>query len=99
MAARTGELEKLRRYDETVVPLALETYGRLGPRSEIGLRQIATSLASSSTMSNFKYGKDLLAYWRCDVERTLLWNMADIVLLSFGHSTGVNAIRRGHSQV
>ena len=95
VAAREGELERLSRYDDTVVPLSLETYGRLGPNSETRMRQLTATIASSDVMSRFACGRDFLAHWRCEIERTLLWNMADIVLISFGHVSGINAARRG----
>ena len=39
VAASDGELEKLTTYDDSVVPLSLETYGRRGYTSQRKLRE------------------------------------------------------------
>ena len=84
VAAMQGEQEKLRRYGPSVRPVALETYGRMGYKSMTCLQQLASTISSSSTFSRFRSGADLVAAWRCELERTLCWNIADVTLLSIG---------------
>ncbi len=94
VAAADGEGEKLSRYGPTVMPISLETYGRMGPSSIAGVRQLAGVLSTSAGFVNFRTGSDLLAALRGEIERTLLWNIADITLLSLGGASRVRAPRR-----
>ena len=94
VAAADGEFEKHERYGQDVVPVALETYGRLGHESQRGLRQLALSAAQRSYGAVATSGYTLYARWRLDLERILLHELADVALLSFGHASGVHASRR-----
>eukprot|EP00973_Karenia_brevis_P071865 9986860-Karenia_brevis.AAC.1 len=51
VAAKEGEVDKACRYDATVTPLSLETYGRVGVASMDGLRRLA-SLVSAHMRGN-----------------------------------------------
>ena len=61
VAAKDGELEKCSRYDASVTPISLETYGRLGVASMAGLRQLALAMDPASTLGSFQSPRDLLA--------------------------------------
>ena len=97
VAARDGELEKQWRYDSSVVPIAFETYGRLGTTSCSRLWDVITNIASTSFFLSFRNGRELLSKLKADVERALLSNIADITLLSFGHASATQAERRKRS--
>ena len=68
-AARDGELGKLLRYGPEVMPLALETYGRMGRASMDRLRELAATLSSVSVRSVYRNGAALLSAIRGEVER------------------------------
>jgi len=93
-AAMQGEQEKLARYGPSVQPIALETYGRMGYKSIECLRQLVSTISSTTIFTRFRSGADLMATLRCDIERTLCWNIADITLLSIGRWSRVRASAR-----
>jgi len=92
-ASSDGELEKYERYGQEVTTVSYETYGRLGRDSQIGLRQLAHAASLHSVRARGVTAGQLYARWRLELERILLYETADIVLLSLGHSTGVHARR------
>jgi len=92
-AARDGELGKLLRYGPQVMPLAFETYGRLGRQSADRLKQLVATVSSTSVRSCFRDGGALLSAVRRNLERALLFNIADVTLLSLGHTGGFHAAR------
>ena len=51
VAAKDGEVEKQYRYDSSVSPVSLETYGRMGPASMDALRKLARHPRPASHMS------------------------------------------------
>eukprot|EP00973_Karenia_brevis_P033661 4641930-Karenia_brevis.AAC.1 len=78
-------MEKCNRYDASVTPLALETYGRMGVASMSGLRRFSSTVSAHAVKSGFlRQPRGLLAALRLDIERTLLWNIADTALQSLG---------------
>ena len=89
VAAEQGERDKLYRYGDSVTPIALETYGRMGKKSIEGLRQIVNLASTATGFSRFRTGGDLLATLRYELEAALIWNIADIALLSLGASSRV----------
>ena len=77
-----GAKEKFDLYGPAVLPLAFESYGRIGAA---GLRTIATlavaaasSAFSPATSSRFQH------LWRAACERALLYASADVALLALG---------------
>ena len=86
IAADEGESDKLNRYGRSVLPLALETYGRLGHKSLHTVTFFANHVVPTTVASCFHRGSDLIAALRLDLERSLLWRIADVTLLSIWHS-------------
>jgi len=93
IAAKGGETDKLERYGVEVLPLSFEPYGRLGPSSMRALRTLAMNAASHLSFTVSVSGHRLYGNWRAQLERTLLFEMADVVLLALGHNTGLFARR------
>ena len=89
VAAREGENDKHARYGPSVLPVALETYGRMGRTSLQAVNQLANQVVAASASSRFHCGSDFVAALRCELERALFWNIADITLLSLGRSCQV----------
>jgi hypothetical protein len=89
VAARDGEKDKHARYGSSVLPIALETYGRMGEKSLEAVNQLANQVVAATASSRFHRGSDFVAALRCELERALFWNIADITLLSLGHSCQV----------
>ena len=90
-AADDGELEKYERYGSAVTPISFETYGRMGVRSQAGLMSIAAVAAGRSHREIAAAA--LYANWRLELERILLFEQADITLLSYGTSSGFHSLR------
>ena len=93
VAAADGELEKLTRYGSQVSAVSFETYGRLGAVSQANLRH-AADIAASRGGTRGRSGAELYAQWRLALERSLSAAIADVTLLSLGHSAGPMARRR-----
>ena len=94
VAAKGGEFDKLERYGHNVLPLSFEPYGRLGADSIKSLRTLALA---GSTFCNSPGGipaASRYGNWRAELERVLVFETADVVLLSLGHSSGLHALRR-----
>ena len=89
VAAGEVEKDKHTRYGSSVLPLALETYCRMGRKSMQSVNQLANQTVAASIGCKFHRGSDFIAMLRCELERTLLWNIADITLLSLGHTCQV----------
>eukprot|EP00973_Karenia_brevis_P022584 3108021-Karenia_brevis.AAC.1 len=77
VAAKDGEMEKLARYGSPVMPLAFETYGRLGIQSQQQLRNLAEGVPSHFNHASGYSGSSLYACWRLELERTLTREIAD----------------------
>ena len=88
-AAGQGENDKHTRYGSSVLPVALETYGRMGRKSLLTVGLLANQVVAATAASRFHSGSDFVAALRCELERALFWNIADITLLSLGHSCQV----------
>ena len=72
-----------------MLPVALETYGRMGRKSLGTVNFLANQLVSGTVASRFHCTADLVAALRYELELALLWNIADITLLSVGHHSQV----------
>ncbi len=102
-AAKSGCLDKDERYGTNcVVPLSYETYGRLDERSCAELRAVCAAAArcnnaSTAAGTNKLTGAEAYNKVRRGLERTLLWEQADTMIRSIGHTaaSGPNARRGG----
>ena len=81
-AAESGERWKIQRYGGEVAPLALETYGRLGPRSTVALEHAAREAVLFGT-AVLPPGL-LLRRWRQDLDLAFAFAQADAVLSAKG---------------
>ena len=93
VAAQVGEREKSERYGLDVLPLSFEPYGRMGVNSACALRTLALNAATFYNSAHGETPRRLYSKWRAALERTLAFEIADVVLLSLGHSSGVHALR------
>ena len=78
-AAMGGESDKARRYGNGVLPLAFETYGRLGPLSLLTLQTLADAAAVAGQVNTRR-----LTGWRRHLERAVIWSGAESTLLAYG---------------
>ena len=78
-AARTGEADKFRRYDASVLPLVFECGGRLGVAS----RESLVSIVSTAAAARLCHPSSV-ASWRSRCERAVLWATADVALRASG---------------
>jgi hypothetical protein len=97
VAAKGGEFDKLERYGQQVLPLSFEPYGCLGPASIKALRTLALGGAVFMNNAAGIPATNQYSRWRAALERTLVFEIADVVLLSLGHSSGIHAVRRRRS--
>ena len=68
--------------------MCVESFGRFGPLRISNLQQMA---ADFEGRTQFKRPlRRLYSRWRLSLERSLLFQMADIMLLSLGHSSGLH---------
>ncbi len=99
-AAKLGCLDKDERYGAgCVVPISMETYGRMSQRSCGELRAVCATAARTNNMttSSGAYRMTGAAAYnkvRKALERTLLWEQADTVMRSIGHTTTTGAYLR-----
>ena len=93
-AARAGEQEKEKRYGGAAMPLAFETLGRLGVESQRALERLA-QLAREHAAEQVGQGRRLVASWRLELERQLVWAEADILLVAVGDQTSMPTFARG----
>ncbi len=96
-AAKLGCLDKDERYGSgCVVPISMETYGRMTQRSCGELRAVCSTAARTNNMSTASgtyrmTGTDAYNKARKALERTLLWEQADTVICCIGHTTTTGA--------
>ena len=83
--AQLGEDDKGRRYGAQVMPIALESYGRMNKESRHNLRQLAWDAAVVQTRAIDKSAADIDAEWRVKLERTMMIELADVALSCMGH--------------
>ena len=79
VAAAQGEREKFDRYGDKVVPLVLESLGRMGSTSRLGLQRLlrtASCLGAS--------GAGAVNKWRAALEKAVLFAVADNSLMAMG---------------
>ena len=83
LAAKSGESAKLSRYGDTVLPLAFESHGRLGPKS-IGTLDTLAAWAATSVPWRMLDEKAIVRRWRSSLEVVLLHEKADLLVQSLG---------------
>ncbi len=99
-AARSGCVDKDERYGmNRVVPVALETYGRMDSRSCAELRAVCAAAARCNSLSTASgcprvTGAEAYNQVRKAIERTLLWEQADTMICSIGQTTAGAAYTR-----
>ena len=91
VAAAVGVADKCSRYGPSVICLSFETFGRLDASSCELLQQMASDF--ENRCSARLPCRRLYERWRASLERALYFEMADIVLLSLGHSSGLHRRR------
>ena len=79
VAAQSGEKLKADRYGDAVMPLVMETLGRLGADSADSLRRL---LRYAATLG--KVGPGAISKWRSTLERAVLFAVAENSLLAMG---------------
>ena len=82
--ARQGERDKNTRYGDQAMALAFESYGRMTQVSRKNLRQIAWDAAIMQTRSRDRPAAVIYSEWRLKLERTLVLELADVVLQCLG---------------
>ena len=88
-------MDKLNRYGPQVVPVAYETYGRLGNRSDQGLRELAAMVVQHAQAVGGSPPRRLFAKWRLDLERALAFGIADTTLQCLGRGYVAGGRARG----
>ena len=83
MAAR-GEKDKDTRYGPEVMPLAWESYGRLGEESVACMRQLAWDAAGVHNRGVLKSAALLYSEWRLKLEMILILETTDVALCCLG---------------
>ena len=78
-AASTAEQEKHKRYGGAVLPLVMESFGRMGCEGVATLRALVASGAAAGRSSPFAYAR-----WRVQLERATLQAEADTHLRALG---------------
>ena len=99
VAASDGELEKILRYGLEVAPLAVETYGRMGPASIRCLRHAANAVGQHLHGLGRQPGRAMYSQWRYQLEATLLREIADVTLAALGQHSGLLGARRSGAGV
>ena len=82
VAAASAERRKATRYGPEVMPLSIESHGRLGPQSLIALEAIARQASAYGT-AKVPPAK-LVQRWRADIELALYFTLADTMLQARG---------------
>ena len=95
VAAAAGEQDKLDRYGSTVWPLSFESFGRLGADSITHLHNIAADFIQPGSRRTVAGVYTRLRYI---LEYFLLYEQADILLLSLGGSTGLKGWQGRHQR-
>jgi hypothetical protein len=83
-AAMIAERRKLKRYGEDVMPMAFESFGRIGPQSLAHLRTLACEAAGHQRSALEPTPPRRMARMRGEIERVLLFYLADAALLCLG---------------
>ena len=93
-AAAAAEKEKRDLYGEDVLPLAFESYGRIGKESYSALQSLALATASCRVDS---YPGRLCHEWRDACETAVHFATADVALLALGAGAAAAFLRRSLS--
>ena len=86
VAALSGENEKVARYGSEVSPISFETFGRLGPQSMVNLQNVAADFVRPGGRRSCMGVYNRLRYI---LEYMLLYENADLILMSLGASSGL----------
>ncbi len=103
-ASKLGCLDKDERYGSgCVVPISLETYGRMDQISCVELRAACAAAARCNNMTTMSgayrmTGAEAYNKVRKALERTLLWEQADTMIRSIGHTTASGAYLRRRTE-
>ena len=79
-----GEDQKEKRYGAQVMPIAIESYGRMSHESRTNLRQLAWDSVTVNTRDLERSAADVYAAWRLRLERTVMSELADVALSCLG---------------
>ena len=85
----------MKRYGNAVLPLAFESYGRLGVASR---RTLETLAARAGTAAGDAYAlPNLVPRWIAELQRSVIFAIADLDLLALGAfvDSAVAAVQRG----
>lgn len=80
IAADTDDGDKSRRYGEQVMPISIESNGRMGAESRYCLRQLAFDASIVQTRSACNSAADIYSEWCVKLERAVLVELANITL-------------------
>ena len=89
-AAAVAEQSKHDRYGDSVLPVAFETYGRIGYKSRQSLEVLA--MQAGAYVGDQWALPRLMPQWVAQLQRTVLFAVADVDLLALGARVGSTAI-------
>lgn len=89
-AAAVGEQDKERRYGKSVLPVALESYGRLGTFSKECLEVLA--LQAGTCIGDHWALPRLVPRWIARLQRAVIFAVADVDLLALGANVSTLSI-------
>ena len=98
-AADAAYEDKLCRYAPSVLPVCLETYGRVCTRSLHVLAELAQKASFNSWQSRYSLAR--LQSWIADMQRAAIWDTAEVDQMCLGGSTlclGTTRRERGSRQ-
>ena len=76
-----------------IKPMRFETHGRMGRLSASKLRSLAAACTKFYSNARGLSAAQVYGHWRRELERVLLYEISDVVLLSLGHSSGAHSMR------
>ena len=83
-AASCAAREKMERYGASVLPVAMETYGRIAIESQRSLEHLASH--AGACIRDYWAAPRLIPTWRATIERVVQFAVADIDLLALGYA-------------
>ena len=96
-AATAAAADKRARYGSAVLPVAVETYGRMGAESIRSLEHLAAH--AGACMRDSWAAQRLLPKWRAALERIVHFSAADIDLLCLGCAPSATEARLAWGRV